>query len=295
MNKSRVTFATNPGPRPNFEDAVDAFCLTLYGKGEEDISELVVGDGVAGNRFGEVASAMGVTQISSFLAASFASSGSEFRCVNLSPDTILDALEESFNLANRAILRQASEQPELKGMATTAVCALIVNSVLYTIWAGDSRCYLCSLGTVKQITHDHSEVQKLVDAGIVDEQDAKTHPLGHTITQFLGKPKGFACDTKVHRLEPGDVIVLCTDGLSDVVSKDQIGAQIAAYQSGNCDFEDLPSLLIQQALNAGTTDNVTVLCCEYRPKIQPCDRTLTGAYPAAAARTIRNMSKETSL
>ncbi len=293
MTVTRTVFSTDPGPRDSLEDTVRAIELAIQASRKWELSAHLVCDGVGGHSYGEVASALGAECFLGHLAGKLVGGMLWDNWTSPSPDSILDLLIESLAFANRTILQEADKQPPLKGMATTAVCAVILDGMLYVAWAGDSRCYLHSRGTIKQLTHDHSEIQKLIDAGLINEREAKNHPLGHTITQFLGRPHGFACDTKVARLTPGDVVLLCSDGLTDVVGKAQIADFIRACRSGCFAFDELPKQLIYQALEAGTTDNVTVLCCEYQPECQTFGKTLTGEYPVVAASAVRNLIKET--
>jgi len=292
MPITRIALGTDPGPRDSLEDTAGAFQLAVHGPVRTEVLALLLFDGVGGNAYGEVASALALRQISSDLAATFAATCCQSHPGDLAPDNIMDVLAGGLDAANQAILRQIAEQPELNGMCTTAVCALVVSDMLYVAWAGDSRCYLYSEGGIERLTRDHSEVQKLVDAGLIDDRDARAHPLGHTINQFLGKPKDFAYDTEVRRLAPGDMILITSDGLTDVVPDSQLAQQLGACREGYSELPQLPCRLIDQALNAETGDNVTVLCCHYLPETEPLCRTLTGAYPVAAARAIRDLTKE---
>ena len=182
-------------------------------------------------------------------------------------------------------------------MSTTIVCALIVDDVLYVAWAGDSRCYIYSKNKIRQLTTDHSAVNQLIDEGLLDCKYAKCHPLSHTITRFLGTEDDFAADTTTYKLSHGDVILLCTDGLTDVLEDEDIADSIGKYQSGKILFKQLPHHLVQRALTCGTTDNVTVVCCEYiadpTKKSKSSSSTLTGAYPAEIAETLQ-FPKETT-
>ena len=110
----------------------------------------------------------------------------------------------------------------MKGMSTTLVCALIFNNTLYVAWAGDSRCYLYRRETLRQLTADHSEIQRLIDAGLINSKDAKSHPLAHTIYSYIGIKDGLVVGTGTYPLFTGDVVIICTDGLTDVVLDETI-------------------------------------------------------------------------
>jgi protein phosphatase len=176
-------------------------------------------------------------------------------------------------------------------MATTVVCATVGEAGLHVAWAGDSRCYLYSGSVLRQVTQDHSEVERLVDLGLISREDAKVHPLRHTITRYLGQAEGFAPDTVHHALSSGDVVILSTDGLTDVVSDRAMAEEIGSYHAGRFRFEELPDRLVERALQAGTHDNVTVLVCGYKIDV-PSSKTMTGAYPVALSGVFRSLSEE---
>ena len=289
MALTHSAFGIHPGPRDNLEDVARWMELALQIVRKLGASVHLICDGVGGQKHGRVASTIAADCILSYVVNRIMSGPLGRDSPSPAPDDVVDLLTEALHHANNAILRQTEDEPVLEGMATTAVCSLVLFGSLYVVWAGDSRCYLHSRGRTEQLTHDHTKVQELVDAGVVEEKDARCHPLGHTVTQYLGKSRGLACGTAIRRLDPGDVVLLCTDGLTDVVDKSQIAATITTWQSGQCDFSEVPGRLIQQALSEGTTDNVTVLCCEYQPENQVLARTLTGAYPVVAARAIHSL------
>ena len=291
-SSAQIACASDQGPRENLEDAAGAISVMDRLNADGEVTVLVVCDGVGGNCYGEVASHLAVTTILPYLAAVFSVPPVGRREANRSPDAILGIVADSLALASQAIVQRVSQEPQLKGMSTTAVCALVVDGMLYVSWAGDSRCYLYHNQMLRLITHDHSAVQALVEAGLVQPQDAKAHPLAHTITRFLGQAEGIEADTTVCRLAQGDVILLCTDGLSDVVSDAEIGAQIRACRNELLSIEDLPRRLVRQALGGGTTDNVTVLCADCASGDH--NLTLTDGYPTALAITLHSLNKEKS-
>lgn len=298
MNNTRISFCSDQGPRENLEDALGALNISIPVSRELDFTLAIVADGVGGNNYGEIASNQAVNNIKSFLAASLSVITPTSNGNSIAPDTIIDLLIEALNAANDAICQQATEQPILKGMSTTIVCSLIVNDILYIAWAGDSRCYLYSKNKIRQITVDHCVVQQLIDDGLLDCKYAKSHPLAHTINQFLGMEDNFAPETATCKLSRGDVMVVCSDGLTDVIDDENIADSIRKYQNGTLSFKCLPKYLVQDAITSGTTDNVTVLCCEYlgdlTTKQQPADSTLTGTYPAKVAQILQSLNKEST-
>ena len=297
MNNTKIAWATDQGPRENLEDNLGASQITLF-PSRTDITVFGVYDGVGGNSCGEIASDLASRTINAHLAASFAGACDGDGPASLSSDYVLTALAGALETANHTIVQQSAQQPALRGMATTAVVGVIIDSDLYVGWLGDSRCYRFSGETLEQITTDHSEVQLLVDAGVLTPEQAKDHPLAHTINRYLGQSDNFEPATQVCHLSPEDTILLCTDGLTDVVGDHEIAAYLHACNNGEIPFEKLPDRLVRHALNAQTQDNVTVLCCQYQPETIPghqsLDLTMTGAYPVALARVLQRHGKEYS-
>jgi protein phosphatase len=146
------------------------------------------------------------------------------------------------------------------------------------------------------LTRDHSEVQKLLDAGLIGPKEALFHPLAHTITRFLGSPSNAVPETTMCPLMAGDIVLVCTDGLTDVLDNQELALLISRHLTEESCFDDLPRRLIQHALDAGATDNVSVLCSQYQPDTASrpvlSSRTLTGAYPVAMAKALHHLAKE---
>ncbi|QQS14148.1 MAG: serine/threonine-protein phosphatase [Rhodospirillales bacterium] len=155
--------------------------------------------------------------------------------------------------ANRRMVKRAEERGG--GMIASTVVVLLARGWHYTcVWAGDSRCYLLRDNALTQITHDHSEVQELIDAGALTPEEAERYPRSNVITRALGVGLQIQFDRVAGRLRPGDRFVLCTDGLSKMLSD----AEIATLMTDG-DFAALPGSLVAAALSAGGHDNVTVV------------------------------------
>jgi protein phosphatase len=296
MESTKIVFAQDKGPRENLEDDFGAFSLSIPGPKALDVTVAVLADGVGGNKYGEVASAIAVRTIKSFLAASLAALDEKAGGNILTPESILSLLRQSLVAANNAVLAEIDGNPEYGGMSTTVVCGIIINGKIFVAWMGDSRCYVYRNGKIRQLTHDHSEIQPLVDAGLINEDEARLHPLSHAINRFVGMRDGFTVDTAICNLSHGDKIVFCSDGLTDVLSDRGIAGILQEYHQGGSSLRQLPQHLIRQALEAGTMDNISVLCCEYLPDLTPefefFDFTLTGAYPVELAETLKHFRKE---
>ena len=297
MNHTKIAWATDQGPREKLEDNLGASQITLF-PSETAIAVFGVYDGVGGNSGGEIASDLAARTVNAHLTASFASSRNGGGPVSLSSDYVLAALAGALEMANQTIVQQSALRADLRGMATTAVAGVIIDSQLYIGWLGDSRCYRFSGKTLQQITIDHSEVQLLVDAGALTPDQAKDHPLAHMINRYLGQSDNFEPATQMCHLSPGDTILLCTDGLTDVVTDSEIAAYLQACNNGQIPFDKLGEALVRQALNAQTHDNVTVLCCQYQPETiaehQSLDLTMTGAYPVVLAQVLQRHTEEYS-
>jgi len=222
MNSTTIVSAQDKGPRENLEDDFGAFSLSLPGPKPLDVTVALLADGVGGAQHGEVASAMTIREVKSSLAASIAGLDPKTDSHALDAGSIFNLLDEALRAANTAVLAKTDEDLENKGMSTTVVCAVIANEKIHVAWAGDSRCYVYRNGRIKQITRDHSEIQPLVDAGLMNEEQARTHPLSHAINRFVGMGDGFTADKAVCNLSHGDIILLCSDGLTDVLSNRRI-------------------------------------------------------------------------
>ena len=282
------------GPRETFEDAACAFVLEPLLPAAGRATVLGVFDGVCGQAHGEVASGLSSQHVAERLAAFLATAELGAPGAGPSSAMVLEAIGAALCSTNDFLLAKIAEDRALAGMATTAVVAVLFNNRLHVGWAGDSRCYLDHDGVLEQVTVDHSEVQALVEAGILTPAEARFHPLAHVITECLGKPSGFACSTAVRPLSAGDVVVLCTDGLTDVLDAGDIAAHVAACRRGVCTLADLPVSLVAHALEAGTGDNTTVLCSQYQtttPVPVLRDRTMTGEYPVALAQAGRHIKE----
>ncbi|MGB2966841.1 MAG: protein phosphatase 2C domain-containing protein [Phycisphaerae bacterium] len=290
MKTPRIASAINRGRRENLEDALAAFHFRLHQPGDLEVTWMVACDGVGGEQFGEVASALAIRHIGWALTGSLLDI-ELLTCAPVSPDSILAMLCQAIKGANEAVLEEAARRG-VEGMATTAVCTIVIHDMLFVVSAGDSRCYVYTAKGIRQITRDHSETQDLIDAGLLDPWGATFHPLAHYINRYLGQREGFLPDTRLCPLATGDIVLISTDGMTDVLSADDMAAMVRDYRRGVFPFDELPDRLVQAALAAGTTDNVSVLCYEH-PSRSPADepylsRTLTASYASAVARTLQN-------
>jgi serine/threonine protein phosphatase PrpC len=213
----------------------------------------MVADGMGGAAAGEIASQMATEIVLRELRANWISSDSE------SADHFATCLKRAAQSANQAIHGYASSHQEFRGMGTTATIAGLLADTLYLCQIGDSRGYLVRDGVAKQITKDQSLMQKLIEAGELTEEEAAQSERRNIILQALGPEANIKVDLTYQRLRRGDVLVLCSDGLSGQVTRDQIGETINTEP----DLVSACKKLIDLANQAGGPDNITVICARF--------------------------------
>ncbi len=221
-----------------------------YGTLEGGASFAVVCDGMGGPGGGSLASHMATDEIAGYLSTSCRA--------DMSREEIRDMLIKACENANAQIYRRSRMDEELEGMGTTVVLAFFAEKTVHIVHVGDSRAYLLHEGTLSQITNDHSMVQQLVDSGEISPEDARLHPQKNIITRAVGVDGFLSCDYDTVSIEPGDTVLLCTDGLTNMVSDADITALINKHRN--------PDKLIQAALEAGGSDNITAVLA-YETKI----------------------------
>lgn len=274
-----ISMACRQGPRELIED--NAFGLKLDHPFNDGNSVMIFGvlDGVGGHAGGHIASAIGTTSLTSSLATSLVS-----RCASSANgplDGAWNGLDEehlaaAFTIANDEILCVARTNASLSNMASTAVCGVVTGNRLVLGWAGDSRAYRLRRGNLTQLTRDHSQVQGLIDRGLITATEAEHHPDRHVITNHLGCRGCFAPEILVSMLQDGDRLLLCTDGVHDVLVGDALTRLLNSR-----DFDGLADVIVDQAIRAATTDNATALCIRVRARCLPTHQsvhTLVGDY-----------------
>lgn len=207
----------------------------------------VVADGMGGHAAGEVASAIASEWIAERLCAG---------CDTMEADQVEDRFRTAFVEAGREILRQAAENTAQMGMGTTATVLFLRDDGCYTIGhIGDSRAYLVRDGRISQVTRDHSWVQEQVDRGMITPEQAKNHPQSNIITRALGTEAYPTPDLYRGEMQPGDVFLLASDGLTDMLPEDEMLAIIQDEDDPNRSV----SRLIGEANRAGGLDNISAL------------------------------------
>lgn len=240
--------ASHPGRRASNEDS---YCA------RPDLGLFVVADGMGGHAAGEVASRVAVEVIEAFVAETAGASATDTWPLPYEPQhsVTVNRLKTAFRLANRRIGVQAAETEGLKGMATTASAVLLAGAIAAVAHVGDSRVYLLRQGGLQRLTRDHSWVEEQVRAGALSADAARNHPWRSVVTRALSGAPEVDVDVTEVPLEPGDRLLLCSDGLFAVTADERIGRLLG-------EPEPLPAVcdrLVRAANDEGGPDNVTTL------------------------------------
>ncbi len=228
---------------------------TQHGRARAHV--LLVADGMGGAAAGEVASALSVGSVEGFVLDLLR------RFSNLragDEEGVLDDLRQAVLNADARIFEEVAERQELKGMGTTLTLALASGARLFVLHAGDSRCYLYRAGRLGQMTEDHTLVAELVNLGAIRPEQARGHMWRNLVTNVLGAHREqLRVDVSRARLEPGDVVLLCTDGLTEMLED----ARIAAILAAEAEPEAACRRLVAEANEAGGKDNVTAVVARF--------------------------------
>lgn len=227
----RWAAATHEGARSMNEDSVFA-----------SFPVFLVADGMGGQASGDVASALAVES---------------FRTLKGRALATVEGVEQSVERAFRAVRHEAAWHGAAGGTTLAGAVAVDVGGTAhwYVLNVGDSRTYLLDDGELQQVSVDHSVVQELVDAGAVDREAARTHPQRHVITRAIGAGEEHAPDSWLLPAEPGQRLLVCSDGLSSELDDREIAGLLRATPSPS----DAAASLVARALHAGGRDNVTVV------------------------------------
>lgn len=212
-----------------------------------DVGVWAVCDGVGGHGHGDVASQMVVDAL---------------QCVKPqdNPYALLEAVTAAAQGANAALRRFSTDQSAIRPIGTTLVTLLIQDNHFACLWAGDSRVYRLRDGSLEQVTRDHSMAQELVDAGLVSPEQARTHPQSNVITRALGMEK-LTLERRHGPLHANDTFLLCSDGLTGVLSDDDLSAHMR-----NPSLRTGVDAMIHSALDRGARDNVTAMLVRSRSR-----------------------------
>ena len=207
----------------------------------------IIADGMGGHNSGEVASKMAVDYVSKYILKHPDHISNE--------EDIEENIIEIMNKANEAVYFGSTQNKEYSGMGTTLIICVVLNKKMYIGHVGDSRVYLIRDGAIKRITTDHSYIEELIKNGSLTREQAKNHPKKHIITRALGCENFIEVDTYSCEIKENDIYVLCTDGLTNMVSEQQI-MEVACR---NEDPKEACKEMIRLANEYGGEDNTTVI------------------------------------
>lgn len=210
-------------------------------------SYTVIADGMGGESSGNIASKIATSTISNILNLHLLKVSSEKDIKNLSFQAIKEADAE--------IMKYIRENPDSFGMGTTVVLVIMKEHKGYVTWCGDSRCYVYSKRKLHAITKDHSYVQELIDKNMITVEDSFSHPDNNLITKFVGGGDETCLPEFIaFNLNSNSTILLCSDGLSGYCRNKDIETEISSSQ-----LDDIPSKLLQLAINNGSDDDITIV------------------------------------
>ena len=223
-----------------------------YAAGElpGSVAWAVVCDGMGGATGGNIASSTAVKLISERISSGYHK--------GMTTNSIRNILISAITAANIIVFDASRENPELTGMGTTVVAAILVDGVACIAHAGDSRAYILSKSGLRQLTKDHSFVQEMVDNGSLTEDEAKIDPRKNIITRALGVDEDIRIDFCEEFLDEDDVLLICTDGLTNYVTE----SEICDITSEN-NYYEYAEKLVNRANSNGGGDNITVVTLSY--------------------------------
>ena len=228
---------------------------SLFVDGEAGLA--VLADGMGGYSAGEVASGIAVNVISSGMLPEL-NSGRELSKVDIGSGLTHAALllQQQIAVANKGIYEAAQARPECAGMGTTLVAAVFFANRVSIGHIGDSRCYRLRADKLEQLTHDHSLLQEQIDSGMLTPEQAKFSLNKNLVTRALGIEAVVPADIAEYRVEPDDIYVLCSDGLTDMVDADAVRDIVVAKRN---DLAEAAAELIDIANQNGGRDNISVV------------------------------------
>jgi len=224
-----------------------------------DVGLLVLADGMGGYNAGEVASGIAVKTITNLVREGLAREdlGSLDRATGLTRPSIV--LRDAITRANKIIYQTARSQAECEGMGTTVVAALFYDNRISIAHVGDSRLYRQRGSEIAQVTMDHSLLQELVDRGFYSPEEAQRAANKNYVTRALGVEPQVEVEVQEHPVDKGDIFILCSDGLSDMVEDEDIRLTISTF---GANLDTVAKQLIQLANENGGRDNVSVVLAQ---------------------------------
>ena len=210
-----------------------------------DVQIYIVADGMGGYKGGDVASKIATQCVKNYIE-------NNFNEVEKDRDSLIQLVGSSIEYANMIVYEKSKENKELEGMGTTLEICLIYNNKVYIGHVGDSRIYRIRKEAMKKLTQDHSYVQKLVKDGKITKEEAESHPRKNMLMKAIGCNAFVEPDVAVRLFHKDDILVMATDGLTNLVSQEDI------FKIVSEDIEQAPKKLIDLANENGGYDNITV-------------------------------------
>jgi len=207
----------------------------------------IVADGMGGHQAGEIASSDAIKAFCDYI-----------RSRDCEIEDILDFLTDATKHANREIFEKSCKDPAFTGMGTTFTACTIKDSKGYVSHIGDSRIYIVNENGIKMLTTDHSYVQEMVKAGELTQEEADCHPIRNALTRALGTSVDLQVDGYIFDVKRGDKILMCTDGLTNMISENEIKDIV----QGSENLEEATEELIRMANENGGADNITNILIE---------------------------------
>jgi len=211
----------------------------------------IVADGMGGQEAGEVASEMAATTIADYISRDLGALTDP-----PSAETIAQIMSSAIEVANEAVSKAAQAAEQRRKMGATIVVALLHNAKAYISHAGDARAYLVRGGTIMQLTRDDSWSAELEAEGVITRDQAENHPFGHIVTKAIGQGSDLAPSFAEFNLTPGDWLLLCSDGLWNMLSDEEI---LTIIKTADGQPEQAVEALVAAANEAGGKDNISVV------------------------------------
>jgi len=221
----------------------------------------VVADGMGGHAAGEVASRLAVDAINDFIELT--GGDDEITWPFGLDDTISydgNRLKTAVRFANKKVLETTKERSEYEGMATTVAAVLLEGDAANLAHVGDSRIYLLRASELSQLTYDHSWINEQIQSGVISADQARSHPLRNVVTRALGGKPDLLVDMQLQPMQPEDVLLLCSDGLTTMLPDDEICRLMAENVA---DVAQAARALVDAANAKGGEDNITVLLLKF--------------------------------
>ena len=213
---------------------------------ESDINLYILADGMGGYKGGEIASRLATISVKNYIESNFENTLKD-------KEEILKLIKSSMEYANMVVYEKSKEDQELEAMGTTLEVCLIYNNRAYIGHVGDSRIYRIRKEFMRKLTTDHSYVETLVKDGTITKEEAMHHPKKNMLTKALGCTPFVEADVTVKGFIKDDIILICSDGLTNMIPEDEI------YDIIKDNVEEAPAKLIEKANENGGYDNITAI------------------------------------